>query len=95
MKTHLHVLRFALVSAGLLLALQACGGAPPVTPPVTAVIGAAGGTLSTSSGAKVVIPPGALSGNITIGSENLGRVQCGSRVAVSRACSPPQPRRWR
>ena len=69
MKTHLHVLRFALVSAGLLLALQACGGAPPVTPPVSAVIGAAGGTLSTSSGATVVIPPGALSGNVTIGIE--------------------------
>jgi uncharacterized delta-60 repeat protein len=70
MKTHLHVLRFALVSAGLLLALQACGGGtPPITPPVTAVIGSAGGTLSTSSGAKVVIPPGALSGNITIGIE--------------------------
>jgi uncharacterized delta-60 repeat protein len=68
MKMHLHVLRFALVSVGLLLALQACGG-PPVTPPVTAIIGAAGGTLSTSSGAKVVIPPGALVGDITIGIE--------------------------
>jgi uncharacterized delta-60 repeat protein len=73
MKTHLHVLRFALVSAGLVLALQACsGGSPPVTPPVTAIIGAAGGTLSTSSGAKVVIPPGALSGDITIGIEQTG-----------------------
>jgi uncharacterized delta-60 repeat protein len=69
MKTHLHLLRFALVSAGLLLALQACGSAPPVTPPITAIIGAAGGTLSTSSGATVVIPPGALTGDITIGIE--------------------------
>jgi uncharacterized delta-60 repeat protein len=62
-----------LSALALSVAIAACGGgSPPVTPPVTAIIGAAGGTLSISSGAKVVIPPGALSTDITIGIEQTG-----------------------
>ncbi|WP_382163592.1 hypothetical protein [Hydrogenophaga sp. ANAO-22] len=53
--------------------LGACGGSsnPPEAPAeperVTAVIGPAGGTVTGPDGAQVVIPPGALRGNTTIG----------------------------
>jgi len=51
--------------------LSACGGngsdAPPAPDRVTAVIGPAGGTVTGPDGAQVVIPPGALRSNTTIG----------------------------
>lgn len=67
---------FGIVIAGALLALAACGGggdaggtAPDPTVRVTAVIGPAGGTLTAPNGAGVVVPPGALSADTTIGIE--------------------------
>src|SRR5689334_17054003 len=63
------------LALSLLLALGACGGGggaagddpgvPPPPPPQTG-IGAAGGTVSGPIGAKVVIPPGALTTNVEI-----------------------------
>lgn len=56
------------------LLLSACGGGggngtetPPAIERVTAVIGPAGGTVTGPDGAQVVIPPGALRSNTTIG----------------------------
>ena len=63
---------------GLLLGLSACGGGggagdddaagvqPPPLPPPQTGIGAAGGTVQGPNGAKVVIPPGALTTNVEI-----------------------------
>ena len=72
MKNHLCILRCA--AALVLLALGACGGGgdggggePPAA--ARSVIGAAGGTLSGSNGVAVVVPPGALAGDTTIGIE--------------------------
>ncbi|BDP43802.1 hypothetical protein DAETH_37710 (plasmid) [Deinococcus aetherius] len=59
MRTHLHFLRFVLGSAGLLLTLTACAGNGG-GPPVSEMIGPAGGAVADPSGARVVIPPGAL-----------------------------------
>ncbi len=50
------------------IALAACGGgAPPTPPPVTVTIGTAGGMVNGPSGATVVIPNGALSQDTPIG----------------------------
>lgn len=59
-------------TAALFALLAACGGgdAPaPTTPPssASATIGAAGGTLDGPDGSRVVIPPGALAADTTIG----------------------------
>lgn len=51
----------------VLLTLAACGGRPSVPPPVTVTVGAAGGTVMGPSGAKVVIPAGALTKDTPIG----------------------------
>ena len=79
-----HLVR--LVGAALLLSLAACGGgggdsaAPPPAPQsASALIGAAGGTLSGPNGATVVIPPGALATDTTIAIEQ------------TQAGSPPLP----
>jgi hypothetical protein len=62
---------------GIALLLGACGGPPPDS--VTAVIGAAGGTLTHPDGVQVTIPPGALNQATTIG------------IARSSAGAPPTP----
>ena len=67
-----HTIRFA--AAGLLLALGACdgggdGGSGTGTSSASAVVGAAGGTVTGPNGARIVIPPGALATETTIGIE--------------------------
>jgi ZU5 domain len=62
---------------GIALLLGSCGGTPPDS--VTAVIGAAGGTLTHPDGVQVTIPPGALNQATTIG------------IARSSAGVPPAP----
>ena len=67
----------------LLLTLGACGGGGDDhggagTPSAGTVVGAAGGTVTGPNGAKVVIPPGALTGNATI---NIAQIQ-GSSVVL-------------
>ena len=63
------------IAAGLCLTLAACGGGGDDggggggaggAPPVAATIGAAGGTVSSPSGAQVVVPAGALAQNTAI-----------------------------
>ncbi len=49
----------------VLVTFVACGGG--VTPPVTAIIGPGGGTVTGPGGAQVVIPEGALSQDVEIG----------------------------
>ncbi|WP_420594305.1 Calx-beta domain-containing protein [Deinococcus sp.] len=65
--TRVQTTRLILISAGL-LALGACGGGGP-PPAVSALTGAGGGTLSSPSGAGVVIPPGALAAETAIAVE--------------------------
>jgi uncharacterized delta-60 repeat protein len=78
-----HFLRCIRAAAAVLLvALAACGGgggSDTDTPPTGAVIGAAGGTVTGPGGAKVVIPPGALSTDTPIAIEQ------------TTAGSPPLP----
>ncbi|MGH8186009.1 MAG: hypothetical protein ACREUC_05565, partial [Steroidobacteraceae bacterium] len=69
-----HLVRHATVC--LLLVLGACDGdedngedGDAGTPPAGMIVGAAGGTVFGPSGAKVVIPPGALSADTTIAIE--------------------------
>ena len=71
-------------AAALLFALAACGGgsdvgSEPAKLPSGAVVGAAGGTVLGPNGAKVEIPPGALSAGTTIS------------VEQTSAASPPLP----
>lgn len=64
----------------LALFLTACGGGSnTVNGPVSAIIGADGGTIVGPDGVQLVVPPGALEGNVTI------------TVARSRAGAPALP----
>ena len=76
------------VTAGLLIALTACGGGDDETgtPPASAVVGAAGGTVTGANGAKVEIPPGALGSDTTIGIEE---------TSAGSPLLPPTAFRWR
>jgi uncharacterized delta-60 repeat protein len=70
------------IAAVLGLALAGCGGGggdANTPPPASADIGAAGGTVTGSSGAQVVVPAGALAANTAIG------------VAQSSAGAPALP----
>ena len=68
--------RVRIAAAGALLALAACGGGgggggdgaggAGATTTSTTVVGAAGGTVAGPNGVTLVIPPGALAGNVTI-----------------------------
>lgn len=60
-----------LTIAAFLVALGGCGG-PPAPPSVTVTVGAAGGTVTGPSGAKVVIPAGALAKDTPIGIAQTG-----------------------
>jgi 6-phosphogluconolactonase (cycloisomerase 2 family) len=72
--------------AGVTALLVACGGgsgpgpAPAPATSASAVIGAAGGTLTGPDGVQVVIPPGALSADTTIG---IARSLAGAPVALA------------
>jgi photosystem II stability/assembly factor-like uncharacterized protein len=73
-----------LVAPGLLaVGLAGCGGHsddnPPEPPSASAVIGAAGGTLSGPDGVQLVVPPGALAADTTL------------RIARSSAGAPTLP----
>lgn len=59
MRTHFHCLRFILGFASVLLTLTACDGNGS-GPPVSEMIGAAGGAVAGPTGARAVIAPGAL-----------------------------------
>jgi ZU5 domain len=72
--------------AGATALLVACGGgsgpgpAPAPATSASAVIGAAGGTLTGPDGVQVVIPPGALSADTTIG---IARSSAGAPAALA------------
>lgn len=75
--------------------LAGCGGSNTAAPPsasgstaVTATIGPAGGTVTGPDGVQVVIPPGALSSDTTIG---IARTSAGAPAPLQEGNAPAGP----